>query len=284
VYSDRISKRREQWWRDGYTGRGLFDHLRRLEMLHVPVRRDAPLERWRRGLHWQRRLLNKLNAREFVQGRHCAVPALYWTGRIITRSVLQALPRRFVLKPALGAARQGVYVMDDQTELLTGATMTREQLFDHVIRQRGRFSHIPLLVEELLDNELGEFCLAVDYKFHVFGDTIGAIEAIHRSSGPHRPSVHRCYTAQWEPIADPLYDFTPLGPVTEPPRCLPQLLATALALGGVLDTYMRVDLYATSRGGVFGEFSSLPLNGQTYTPYAEQLFENLWQQKFPDSV
>ena len=81
MFSERIKRRKQLWWRDPGVRQPLVSHLRRLEMLHRPLARDTPANRWRRGEHWQRRLLNKLNAKEFAIGLGCRVPELYWRGR-----------------------------------------------------------------------------------------------------------------------------------------------------------------------------------------------------------
>ena len=42
---------------------------------------------------------------------------------------------------------------------------------------------------------------------------------------------------------------------------------------------MRIDLYATTRGSVFGEFTPTPQGGKGYTPAADRWLGNLWQGK-----
>jgi len=64
-------------------------------MLLVRVESDAPLSRWKQGEYWQRRLLNKRNARAFAIKSSCRVPELYWHGHLLTRLVLSSLPEQF---------------------------------------------------------------------------------------------------------------------------------------------------------------------------------------------
>jgi len=283
MFSDRIQRRKQLWWRNSGGGQTLMDDLRRLEMLHARVGRDAPQSRWRRGQYWQRRLLNKLNAREFAIGHDCQVPELYWHGRFLSRSVLASLPGQFVLKPAVGAAHRGIHLMAGSRDLLSGADMTRDQLFDRVAATRGRFSHIPLLAEEFVTTERGAHVLAIDYKFHMFRDVVGAIQVIHRQA-EGQPTAHRFYTREWQPFADAMNTFNVPAGVIDAPLCLPQLIDTAVKLGTAFDSYVRVDLYATSKGGVFGEFSSVPTNGRHFTPYADELFEKLWRENCGDKI
>lgn len=283
MFSDRIQRRKQLWWRNPDGSQTLLDDLRRLAMLHARVGRDAPQSRWRRGLYWQRRLLNKLNAREFVTALGCAVPELYWHGRFLSRSVLASLPAQFVLKPAVGAVHRGIHVMTDSRDLLSGTDMTRDQLFDRVAASRGRFSHIPLLAEEFVTTERGAHALAIDYKFHMFKGVVGAIQVIHRQAEGH-PNTHRFYTREWQPFADAMNTYYAPAEVIDAPLCLPQLIDTAVNLGTAFDSYVRVDLYATSKGCVFGEFSSVPQNGRYFTPYADELFEKLWRENCGDTI
>lgn len=189
-----------------------------------------------------------------------------------------------MLKPVVGTRHRGAYVMAGTRELLTGATLTRDELFERVRTERGRLSHVPLLAEELVTNERGEHALAVDYKLHVFGDTIGAIQVIHRSPGPDTPAVQRFYTPDWRPFEDPMSTRLPTGPASAPPACLAQLCEAARTLGSFFATYVRVDLYASRAGCVFGEFSFTPSGGGHFTPFADACFEALWSEHFPDAL
>lgn len=284
MFSERIQKRRLLWWRNPGTRQTIVDHLRRLEMLLVRVGSDAPLSRWRRGDYWQRRLLNKRNARAFASKLNCQVPKLYWHGHLLTRAVLSSLPEQFVLKPVLGTARHGVYVMSGSRELISDRCMTSSQLFNEIVSTRGRFSHVPLLAEEFVANEQNPQQLPVEYKIYVFVDRIGAIEVVNRSAGLEAKNTHLFYTPQWQPFDDPMQTFMEVAEVMNPPACLPQMIDVALKLGKKFATFVRVDLYARGEDCVFGEFSSVPYNGQTFTAFADEFFEKLWQENIPDKI
>ena len=43
------------------------------------------------------------------------------------------------------------------------------------------------------------------------------------------------------------------------PDCTDELISTAKLLGKSVEMFMRIDLYATTRGAVFGEFTSQPM-------------------------
>jgi hypothetical protein len=46
-------------------------------------------------------------------------------------------------------------------------------------------------------------------------------------------------------------------------------------------TYVRVDLYATDRGCVFGEFSPTPTRGEDHSAFGEELLYSLWRSALP---
>lgn len=284
MFSDRIRRRMTLWWGDARGRWPRLDDLRRLEMLLSTLPAGAPDGRLRRGPHWQRRLSNKLSSREFARAHGCRVPTLFWTGRRLRRSRLESLPARVVVKPAVSTVRRGAYAMDGSRELLRGATMSRGELYEVIRAERGRFSPIPLLAEELLGDVEPGRALPADVRFHVFGEVIGAIQVVERTSGPGMPAAGRFYTPSWEPFDDPMFTRLPLAPLRSPPACLAEMRDVALRLGRAYDTFVRIDLYATRAGCVFGELSSTPYRGRGFTPYADRLFGSLWERHLPGKV
>jgi hypothetical protein len=47
---------------------------------------------------------------------------------------------------------------------------------------------------------------------------------------------------------------------------------------------MRIDFFATDRGCMFNEFSSVPVGGHENTPYCDELFGALWAEKVPHAT
>ena len=48
-------------------------------------------------------------------------------------------------------------------------------------------------------------------------------------------------------------------------------------LGKMLGCFMRIDMYATSRGAVFGEFTPTPHGGSGYTEWADKYLATYWK-------
>ena len=283
LFSERLQRRARVWWGkpNKWRNRDSYRHLlHRLKENHSLLSEDDPEERWRCCALWQRLLSNKWNARQFVQRHGFRVPALYWYGRRPGALPIDALPDHFVVRPIWGAATRGTYVFARDRDLLSGIPFSKASLKEHLVRTAGRFVRFPIMAEEFVKTESGRYELPTEYKWYMFGDTVGAIQVVQRSDRDE--ARNRFYTAGWEPFDDPINTHNAVADYVDPPRGLGELLTCAQTLGAAYGTFVRVDLYATDAGCVFGEFSSTPLEGRYFTPFAEHYFGELWQRTFPD--
>jgi hypothetical protein len=194
---------------------------------------------------------------------------------------LDDLPAAFVIRPSFGAARKGVYVMVDGVDLLTGVAYTRETLRTR-LREQPRRRFDPLwLVEEFVQSEHGGSRLPVEYRCHAFGDVIGAIEVVVRATG--MPTRYGFFTPEWRLLDVGYTNGAPLDAV-DPPKCLDEMLACARRLGEACETYVRADFYSSDKGCVFGEFSSTPARGDSFTAFINDYFERLWRENLRDRI
>jgi hypothetical protein len=258
--------------------------LHRVDQRHRTMIAAQPMSRWRRGEHWQRRLIHKLNGREFAQKLGCQVPDLYWQRRRLNLADLAMLPGKYVLKPTRGTSAKGAYLMHGSTEMFSGQSYNCEELYKELLASRGRFSTNILLAEEFVQDEQPSRILPLEYRVHVFSGKVAAIQVVHRAHFESGESRHRFYTPDWELFDDLISTRFPLSEVIQPPRCLPDMLMAASKLGKPWGTYVRVDMYAGTRGAVFGEYSSTPSNGNFFTPFADEYLGALWQHECPDQV
>ena len=258
--------------------------MRRLEQRYSLLDATQPDSRWRRGEFWQRRLNNKYNSREFAKRHGVDVPELYWKGRSLRDLPWGSLPSQIVVRPCWGAVRKGVYVLDGDRDLLSDRRFEADELQRTLAPLFSGFPRHPVLVEEFLRTEQGRYALPIEYKFHVFRGHIGAIEVIERATGKKGDATSRFFTSEWVRIEEPIRLCLPEGGPLDPPACLHQLVESARTLGGAYGTYVRVDLYATERGCVFGEFSSIPNDGKDFTEWADAYFEECWSANCPDEL
>lgn len=75
-------------------------------------------------------------------------------------------------------------------------------------------------------------------------------------------------------LSTKLYAETTLPPM---PACYPEMLEVVRDIGGRLNAFCRIDMYATTRGPVFGEFTFFPTFGKNYTFAADAWLGKLWQ-------
>jgi hypothetical protein len=282
LFSEHIRTRQRVWWAkpNKWRNRESYRHpFHRFRETHGLRSRDDPEHKWRCCDLWQRTLNNKWNAREFVQRYSYRVPALYWCGRRPGALPLDSLPPHFVIRPAWGTTGKSVYVLAHGRDLLHECTYSKDQLRAQLRRDYGRVSRFPILVEEFVKTETGEYALPIEYKCYTFGATVGAIQVVQRTG---REARHRFYTASWDLFEDQMNTHNPPAEYIDPPRCLGEILACAQTLGVAYGAFVRVDLYATDRGCVFGEFSSTPLNGREFTAFADKYLGELWDATFPD--
>jgi len=234
TFSQRIERRARVWWgkpnkwrnRDSY--RGL---LHRLRENHTLLSQHDPDRRWHCCALWPRLLSNKWNAREFVQRQGVRVPALYWYGRRPGALPVETLPDCFVVRPIWGAGSKGTCVFARDHDLMDGIAVTKASLREHLVHTAGRVLRFPIMVEEFIKPESGEIALPTDYKWYMFGETVAAIQVVHRSDRNTR--ANRFYTAAWEPFDDAINTHNPLAPVVDPPRCLSDLRRTGRLPGRV---------------------------------------------------
>jgi hypothetical protein len=281
TFSQRLDHRLRLWW--GYPprrGEWLTFRYRPHQMRerYTRRRRDEADDVWRCCALWQRTLINKWNSREFAVKHGARVPALYWCARLPSRRRLRRLPEQFVLRPVAGTSRQGVYVVAHGRDLLRNAPFTGAEVRRSILRAGKMAWTIPILAEELVRSDDADQQLPVEYKCHTFGDVIAAVQVIERTG--LRAQGHRFYTPDWRPFSDPMNTDVPEAELRNPPRCLNEMLELAARLGTAIGTYMRVDFFASDAGCVFNEFASTPRH---FTPFCDQLFGALWDDKFPSA-
>ncbi len=284
TFAQRINARLRLWWghpprRREWRRRYAVHQLRERYTLRS---RDDPDDAWRCCAFWQRTLISKWNSREFVAKHGGRVPALYWRQHVPSRGQLAALPSHFVIRPVWGTSRQCVYVVAAGRDLLRAEPFSAAVLRRSILHAGRLAWTLPILAEEFVRSEDGQYRLPVEYKCHTFGDTVAAVEMIERTGA--NTGQHRYYASDWRPMPDPMNTILPQAELTDPPRCLAEMLALARRLGTAVGTYVRVDFFATDRGCVFNEFASTPANGRGFTAFCDDLFSRLWEDKFPDAT
>ncbi len=232
-------------------------------------------------------MLNKWNSREFAAAHGVAVPELYWSGRRIADAPLENLSVPYVIRPAWGAGCLKSHLILDGRDLNSLTDVTPESLRATLRRENGPIAPYPLLFEEFLTNLEGQYDRGLEYNIYAFGDRVGVVRQLLRVG---TISSVADYDEHWNPLRDQNGRIAPVvldSPVLEPrprPARLDELLAVARRLGTAVGTFIRVDLYDTPRGVVFGEFSSVPSRGENFSAWADRALGDLWAETFPDAT
>lgn len=275
AFGEKIQQRNYRLWTEPHLGRHDGDTCRN-ELL---MRTDS-LEAWHCCPLWQRKLSNKWNSREFASKLGIRVPDLYWHGRDLRELDFRNLPSHYVVRSAIGHSSKGVFVMAEGVNLLDTKAYSEAELKKVLARVVEENPATLLLVEEFVKTESGQYQLPVEYKVHTFNDHIAGIYVVRRKTV--KQAKHRFYTAEWKPFSEVMMRTHPLDDLTNPPKCLEEMLAFARTLGKAYGAFVRIDFYATDKGCVFSEFTPTPTLGRGYTPYASQYFLKLWQETYPD--
>ena len=235
--------------------------------------------------HPHKNLAGKLAGPPFVQKAGFKIPIIY---SIIDSAdelpLFSSLPERFVIKPSRGWSAKNIYVMVDGVNQLDQKKYSRGNIVQlmknmtPIETDRG----FKFMVEEYLENWDGNLDIPpYDYKFFMFGDSIAFCHIIERRSSTDRSKNRHWYVnEEFESIN--MKVITTQKPETEmcpQPPCWDELIQTAKGLGREIGIFMRIDLYATTRGSVFGEFTPTPQGGKGYTPAADRWLGNLLQGK-----
>lgn len=236
---------------------------------------EDPLEKWRKGFNWQRKLSNKSNAKEFAKKHGCRVTGLYWKGRDLTTLNFDVLPEHYVIRPTIGHSCNLVFLMKNGLNLMDKRYYSNKELLTILEEAIATNTYQEFLVEEFVRTEQGEYRIPKDYKVYTFNGTIARIEVINRLS-PSKGSTS-LYTENWEQVENLSTKYTQ-APYEEPPACIEEIKSYARMLSKAYEIFVRIDFYATDKGAVFGEFTPTPGLGKIFSTGAEEIFVKYWDE------
>jgi hypothetical protein len=233
---------------------------------------------------WPRKLLCKWNGREFSASYGAVLPELFAQGRSTRELSAGSYPPRFVVRPEWGAAGRGVLVIADGFELRAGEDVPEEVSLGSYARARGTTGRF--LVEEFIARDDGPPRVPLEYKCHVFGGAVAAIEVVDRDSPVPDRITKGYFRPDWTQFDDVMDSYREPVDVTLPsPPFLDAIIDLSERMGATLGTYMRIDFFAHNGGAVFNEFASAPnIMRLRYTPYCNALFGKYWDELCPEAI
>ena len=232
---------------------------------------------------WQKELSPKVAGRDYVNKLGLKVPELYWKGHdLVSIPSFEELPNQFVLKPEKGWSSNNVYCMKNGEDLLTHTQHDRDSLISALSNDKFVSEAKPtIMIEELLEPEAKQRDdgLPRDFKFYCFGDEIAMVHVALRKSEINKgENEHQYYTPDFKIMSQRIMEKRDQGRSPIPrPDCWGEMLDAVRTIGRTLGIYMRIDMYATNRGAVFGEFTPTPHGGNGYSEFADRYLGSFWK-------
>jgi hypothetical protein len=240
-----------------------------------------------RNLRWwefndeviHKNISGKIQGTNYVKELGYNVPKNYHIGTTLeSLPNFEELSEKFVIKPAKGYSSKNVFVMNNGVNLLDGKVWTRQEVIDKLANSPQE-KNVEVIVEEFLLPWDGSDRIPYDYKFYMFGSTIAYCHIIERRDGENTLLNRNWYVdIDFLPIDNQIMvELLPEENLTTKPDCWNELVTTAKYLAGSINRFTRVDLYATDRGVVFGEFTPTPHGGRGFTKWGDMWLGDLWK-------
>lgn len=281
LFTDFLSERQRDLWIAGPIAGHTIDICK-----NTLLAAEDSISSWHCCTSWQRKLSNKLNAKEFASKLGVNVARLYWCGNTAAAIPFSDLPRSFVLKATTGWNSIRVLPIVDRSDAFTGQALTDNEIrsrlsamlanarkTDGRIEDEDRsYDDATIFAEEFLRDRNGSG-VPDDYKCYCFSGRVAYIQVIRR-----RTQVW--YTPDWNIVQDAMLALYTRGTPTSAPENLSEMITIAEELSAAYEyPFVRVDLYNTLDGVYFGEFTHTPYAGMSkplYTPHANETMGRLW--------
>jgi len=243
-------------------------------------------ERWWMGTKsapWQGQLSEKSSGLLWAKQQGIQTPISLWSGdNLEDLPKLSELPNRVVIKPSKGYSAHNVLCLVDGKNILDDSHWDDKKIQTEFGSDQFLQRVKPKwMVEEFLKPEpLSEDeKIPRDWKFYCFGEEIALIHVVLRNSTTDKSAnVHHYFTSDLRQLQrkvcttrqvpdDPLFF----------PECWDEMVTQVKNLGKKLGCFMRIDMYATERGPVFGEFTPTPEGGEGFTEWADKYLATFWK-------
>lgn len=263
-FARRINQRHNTFWRSSDAEK----------VRNIAMSADDPPTKWKDGRHWQRKLSNKYNAKQFAELYGCKVSELFWKGRNASAINFNKLPPYYVIRPTIGHSCNLVFLMANSVNLMDRKTYSSQEIKSILSEALNENPHLEFLIEEFVRTESGEYAIPDDYKIYMFNGEVAIIEVINRSS-PAKGTLS-CYDKNWQMMANTATFKFAQAAYQPPPKCLVEMIEQAKRLSKAYEIFVRIDFYATDKGAVFGEFTPTPGAARFLTEETEKIFIDYW--------
>jgi glycosyltransferase involved in cell wall biosynthesis/lipopolysaccharide biosynthesis regulator YciM len=232
---------------------------------------------------WQRNLSEKLAGQKWVSQFGINAPRVLWLGDDLKDiPKLANLPNKVVIKPSKGFSAKNVLCLVGSENILDGSHWNDEKIQKQIHSDKFLKRVKPSwMVEEFLSPEAWreDEIIPRDWKFFCFGGEIALIHAVLRISTIEKEkNIHHYFTPDLRQIKRRICQTRPVP--EEPlffPDCWDEMVLQVKKIGSELDCFMRIDMYATEGGPVFGELTPTPDGGAGFTEWADRYLATFWK-------
>ena len=220
-------------------------------------------------------LTNKTVMSRYIKEMGLPMPELYCDHMPIDEVDFRSLPNRVVIKPNNSACCHGVALLDGRRDVLNRKFVmlrNREQHLRQLWQRDGVSFGVgtKVVAEEFLRDFDKRFKVPRDFKVYTANGRVGVIQVNDRSKGTQDRSLSY-FTRDWDFVEEKIKSDVTFGPKYDRPDDLEQLVEMSERLSADLGVFYRFDFYMTTRGPVFGEFTSYPAAGVGFTPFGDRL-------------
>ncbi len=213
-------------------------------------------------------MIRKTAGRVLATTLDVPVPALLGTGGA-DEIDWERLPPRYVLKCDRGSATTRVFVMED------GFDWIRKTPIDAIrLKAIAEQWNETLIIEEFVEDSNGTRP-PLDYKLFVFGEFVDSVMVFDRSR--ERPKL-TSYDTDWKRLPTHMSNKSEGNDIPKP-ALFGNMLAIASRIGAYFGTFLRVDLYESTRGVLFGELCCNPCSGRYFSEETDVRFGQVWQER-----
>ncbi|MFC3613071.1 ATP-grasp fold amidoligase family protein [Lutimaribacter marinistellae] len=238
-------------------------------------------------------LLREINNKErgYAYARRHGVPVVrHATFERLEDVFEEPLPQRCVIKPLAGHSSSGVYLLETQPDGSLYCHMhnrpfaTSQNLIEHYrAAQRnlgpGHIVGQKVLLEEYVKDSLG-YDVPLDYKVYAFKTGVAIVMQRYAPMHLHKSKwAFAFYDAGGERLGN-----IRLGVNKDPalelgkPDNFDEIIRVSEEFMAVTDvSFVRLDMYSSTRGVLFGEATPVPNNGkERYTPEYARVMGEMW--------
>ncbi|ALH94688.1 ATP-grasp fold amidoligase family protein [Acinetobacter equi] len=198
----------------------------------------------------------------FVENLGIKCPKLFYKNEKLENIQINDIDGSFVLKPEQAHSSLGVYLCHNEHgnyhELLTNRTVSKQQIIEEAfsIMKEKKFSN-KWMLEELVYPDDGKLYALDDWKFYCFYGEVGLILQKHK--GIDGEITYKLYD---ESLVEAKNTGKYIGKIDSNlplARNVRKMLDAARKLSSNVPLpFVRVDLFSSSEGVIFGEFTPFP--------------------------